>query len=79
MRTRLVTALLGTALSLAISAALWHWFGVPFAVLFVPFVPIFFWRSGGEDRPPVRECPACGFRTRDPAVQYCPRDGTALE
>jgi hypothetical protein len=45
--------------------------------LFVPFVPFLF--RGARERPPVRECPVCGFRTRDPEYDYCPRDGHRLE
>jgi hypothetical protein len=60
---RSATALVGLVASLAVSLALW-------------FVPFLFRR---EDRPPVRECPVCGFRTRDEGYEYCPRDGHRLE
>jgi hypothetical protein len=74
---RTLTAVVGIAVSLAVSVAVWYYFDSLLLFLFVPFVPFLF-RGRGE-RPPVRECPVCGFRTRDPEVDYCPRDGTRLE
>lgn len=79
--SRTVTALAGLVASFVLSVVLWQVFGSPVFFLFVPFVPFLF-RSGGdsdERRPPRRECPACGFQTRDPGFDYCPRDGTRLE
>jgi len=35
-------------------------------------------RSADRDAVPVRECPACDFRSRDPEYDYCPRDGRRL-
>jgi hypothetical protein len=32
-----------------------------------------------EDRQSVLRCPACGFETRDPEFDYCPRDGRRLQ
>lgn len=82
--SRTLTALAGIALSLAISAVVWLAFDAPFLFFLVPFVPFLFSHRGGDggsarESPPVRECPACGFRTRDPRFEYCPRDGTPLE
>ncbi len=77
--SRTATAAVGLLASLALSGILWVVFDSLLFFLFVPFVPFLF-RSGEEhDRPPVRECPACGFRTRDPEYDYCPRDGHRLE
>ncbi|MEF8979954.1 MAG: hypothetical protein V5A39_13985 [Haloarculaceae archaeon] len=59
---RSAIALVGFLVSLALSVALWFWFEIPAFLIVVPFVPFLFRR---EDRPPVRECPVCGFRTRD--------------
>lgn len=73
---RSATALVGLAASLAVSLALWVWLGIPAFLVVVPFVPFLFRR---EDRPAVRECPVCGFRTRDEGYEYCPRDGHRLE
>jgi hypothetical protein len=74
------TALVGVLLSLAVSAALWYYFDALVGFLFVPFVP-FLLRGRGDvdERPSLRRCPACDFRTRDPDFDYCPRDGTRLE
>ncbi|MFB6135892.1 MAG: hypothetical protein ABEJ04_03955 [Halobacteriaceae archaeon] len=75
--TRTLVALAAVALSLAVSALVWYVSGQVFLFLFVPFVP-FLLRRGGEP-PPARECPTCGFRTREASYDYCPRDGTELE
>jgi hypothetical protein len=75
---RVGTALVGLLVTLAASVALWVLFDVPFLFVAVPFVPFLF-RRRESDRPAVRECPECGFRTRDPEFDYCPRDGEALE
>lgn len=89
--SRTLTALAGIVLSLAISAAVWRLFDVPFLFFLVPFVPILFSRrsrsgsgepTGGEPgsrASSVRTCPVCGFRTDDPRFEYCPRDWTRLE
>jgi hypothetical protein len=73
---RSATALVGLLLSLAASVVLWVAFDIPAFLVVVPFVP-FLLRRG--ERPPVRECPVCGFRTRDPDHDFCPRDGHRLE
>lgn len=78
MDARLVTATTGLLVSLAISAVLYWQFDTLVLFLFVPFVPFFLLR-GGRDRSPRRQCPECGFSTREASVRYCPRDGTELE
>ena len=78
--SRTLTALLGVVASLAISIVLYLYTGWLLFFLFVPFVPFLF-RAGGSrpvERPPVKECPRCGFRTRDPEFEHCPRDGDRL-
>jgi hypothetical protein len=74
---RLATAVAGVALSIVVSLVAWLYFDIPFLFFFVPFVPFLF-RRGTERQPPARECPACGFRTRDESYEYCPRDGHEL-
>jgi hypothetical protein len=66
------------AASLLLSAVLWVVFDWPVLFLAVPFVPFLFWRRDGHRDATVRHCPACEFRTRDPDVRYCPRDGQQL-
>jgi len=75
--SRTATAVAGLVVSLLVSAAAWYYFDTLFAFLLLPFVPLL-WRRG-RDTPPVRECPACGFSTRDPGFDYCPRDRTPLD
>lgn len=78
--SRWTTALVGLALSLALSAALYYYFDTLFAFVFLPFVPFLLRGGSGDDsEPETRTCPACGFETRSPDYDYCPRDGTALE
>ena len=76
-RASLVAAAAGLLGSLLLSVAAYVYFDTLLLFLFVPFVPFLFRRS--TDRPPVRRCPTCGFRTRSPEFDYCPRDGTELE
>jgi hypothetical protein len=79
--SRTATAVVGLVASLAISIAVYVATGWLFLFVFVPFVPFLFARplgGDGPDRPPPRECPQCGFRTRDPDFEYCPRDGRSL-
>lgn len=78
MDSRYVTAATGLLLSLAVSALLYWQFDTLLLFVVVPFVPFLFLR-GGRERPPARECPECGFTTREESVRYCPRDGTELE
>jgi hypothetical protein len=75
--SRTATAAVGLVASVAVSVAAWYYFDTLLVFLLLPFVPVLFRRRGAD--PPVADCPACGFRTRDPAVDYCPRDGTALD
>ena len=79
--SRTLTALVGIVASLAISVLLYLYTGSLLFFLLVPFVPFFFATGRGTravERPPVRECSRCGFRTRDPEFEYCPRDGSRL-
>lgn len=76
--SRLATALLGLVVSLGLSILLWQYFGSPIFFLFVPFVPFLFRRGTERETPPVRVCEDCGFQTRDPEFEYCPRDGNRL-
>jgi hypothetical protein len=75
--SRTATALVVGALTLSVSAALAVYFDLFFLFVFAPFVPLLF-GGGDDDSPPVRECPVCGFRTRDEGYEYCPRDGEKL-
>ena len=68
--------MIGLVASVAVSVVAWVHFGVPVFLVVLPFVPFLF-RS--RDRPPVRECPRCEFRTRDESYEFCPRDGERLE
>ena len=82
-RSRMLTALAGLLVSLAVSAAIYVATGSLLLFLVVPFVPFLFSRSLGSDgnegeTPPVRKCPECGFRAQDPEFDYCPRDGRRL-
>lgn len=78
MVSRTSTAIAGLVGSLLISVVAWVVFDFPFLFLFVPFVP-FLIRRGGTGTPPPRRCPECGFSTRNPEFDYCPRDGARLE
>jgi len=75
--SRTATAAVGVAAGVAVSVAAWYYFDTLVAFLLLPFVPVLFGR--GDDETPRRECPACGFTSRDPSVEYCPRDGTHLD
>lgn len=79
--SRGLTALAGILASLAITAAIYLYTGSLLVFLVVPFVPFVLSRSRqgpADDRPPAKACPECGFRTRDPGFEYCPRDGRRL-
>lgn len=77
--SRWMTAFVGLAVSLAISAVLYYYFDTLFAFVFLPFVPFLFRSRSEREEPLVRTCPECGFETRSPEYDYCPRDGTELE
>ncbi|QCJ47924.1 hypothetical protein [Haloprofundus sp. MHR1] len=77
VRSRTLTALLGLAGSLLVSALLWWYFDSLVFFLFLPFVPFLF--RGATAAGATRRCQTCGFRTDDEAYEYCPRDGTELE
>lgn len=77
--SRTVTAVVGLAVSLLVTVALWWYFDSLFVFLFLPFVPFLF-RGLGDDEPTiVQECPHCGFQATVESYDYCPRDGTRLE
>ncbi|MXR53102.1 hypothetical protein GRX03_16005 [Halovenus sp. WSH3] len=79
--SRVLTAAVGLAVSLAASALLWMYFETFLFFLFVPFVPFLF-RDLGDDesrQPQPRECPQCGFQTLNDEYEYCPRDGRRLQ
>ncbi|MFB6255310.1 MAG: hypothetical protein ABEH58_01045 [Haloplanus sp.] len=75
--SRTATAVAGLLASLLVSAAAWYYLDTLLLFLLLPFLP-FLWRRERES-PPVRECPACGFSTRHPEFDHCPRDGTPLD
>jgi len=79
MASRTTMAIAGLVLSLLISVAAWQVFDFPFFFLFIPFVPFLFRRGTSSTTPERRRCPECGFTTRDPNFEFCPRDGTRLE
>ncbi|GAA0644467.1 hypothetical protein [Salarchaeum japonicum] len=76
MGSRTRTALVSLAASLAVSAAVYHYTGWFVFFIALPFVPLLFRED--ETEPPVRECPECGFSTRDADYDFCPRDGARL-
>lgn len=73
---RWLTALLGIALSVAISVLAWAYFDTFLLFLLVPFVPFLF---GRRSRPETKRCPECGFETDRTEFDHCPRDGTRLQ
>lgn len=76
--SRVATAAAGVLVSLLLSVGVWKVYGVGLFFLAVPFVPLLFRGRSSESEPTVHECPECGFRTRNPEFEYCPRDGTRL-
>jgi hypothetical protein len=78
--SRTLTALAGILVSLGLSVGLYLYTGSVLFFLFVPFVPFLFGAGGtGETtESPLRTCSRCQFQTRDPAFEYCPRDGSRL-
>jgi hypothetical protein len=75
---RTATAVAGLVGSILVSVAVWYYFDTLLVFLVLPFIPLL-WRRGKQSAPLERTCPACGFSTRDPGFEYCPRDGTPLE
>lgn len=73
-----MTAAVGVAVSLLVTAVLWWYFETFVFFLFLPFVPFLFRGDDGAERR-VRECPECGFRTDTDEYEFCPRDGTRLD
>ena len=81
--SRTLTALAGLLVSLAVSVAVYVYTGSLLLFLAVPFVPFLFSSSlrdaaETDDDCPVKRCPSCDFRARDPEFDYCPRDGRRL-
>lgn len=76
---RAATAIAGIVGSVLVSLAAWWYFDTLLVFLVVPFVPILLHRGSAVRRPPRRQCPVCGFTSREPEFGYCPRDGTRLE
>ena len=80
--SRTLTALAGLLGSVVLSVLVYAYPGSILFFLFIPFIPFLFFRGGGgdgdADRPPVRTCSRCEFSTRNPAFEYCPRDGSRL-
>lgn len=81
--SRLLTALAGLAVSIVVSVGIYMVTGSLLVFLFIPFVPFLFRgvrrRNRETEATRDRRCPRCGFRTRNEAYEYCPRDGTRLE
>ena len=75
--SRTATAIVGLLVSLGVSVLAWWYFNTLLLFLVVPFVPFLF--RGREESPPVETCPTCGFQSTDPAINFCPRDGTELQ
>ena len=81
--SRTLTALAGLLVSLAVSVAVYVYTGSLLLFLVVPFVPFLFSSSlrdaaGTQEKHPIKRCPSCEFRARDPEFDYCPRDGRRL-
>ncbi len=66
--SRTATALVGLAVSLAVSALAWYYLNTFLLFLFVPFVPFLFSGRGDGAEPGVRTCPRC-VRPAKPASQ----------
>lgn len=78
--SRTFSALVGLLLGLLLSVVAWVYFDTLALFLFLPLVPFLFRFPGdSSDDASVRSCPVCGFRTRDPSYEHCPRDGHRLE
>ena len=77
--SRTATAVVGLAVSLLVTVALWWYFETLAVFLFLPFVPFLFQGDGDDEGDRVRECPQCGFQTTAEEYEFCPRDGTRLD
>lgn len=77
--SRTATAAIGVAASLFVSLVAWWYFDTLLFFLVVPFIPFLFRRREADQTPSgFRQCPDCGFETRNPDYTHCPRDGTTL-
>jgi hypothetical protein len=76
--SRVATAAAGVLVSILVSVVVWKVFGIALLFLAVPFVPLLFRGRSSASEATVHECPECGFRTRNPEFEYCPRDGSRL-
>jgi hypothetical protein len=90
MRSRTATVAVGLLVNLVVSVAAWYYFDILHRFSFLPFVPILFrgrgrdddgdaGRGDARDRKPVKQCPRCGFQTRNPEFAHRLRDGARLE
>jgi hypothetical protein len=91
----MATVAVGLLVSLVVSVAAWYYFDILHIFSFLPFVPILFrgrgrdddgdagrgdaGRGDARDRKPVKQCPRCGFQTRNPEFAHRLRDGARLE
>ena len=76
--SRTATALVGAAVSLAVTFVAWYYFGTPFVFFVVPFVPFLFRRRTRSDR--RRADGRAGPRPGAPGAEIdgtweCPRCG----
>ena len=81
VNSRIATAPVVGAASVAVSALLYAYTGSVLFFLFLPFVPLFFRNRTDAAEANERstfECTRCGFATRNPEFEYCPRDGSRL-
>ena len=80
--SRTLTALVGFIASIGLSVLLYIYTGSMLFFLFLPFIPFFFVNRNREDahtaKSTTKECSRCGFTTRQPEFEYCPRDGSRL-
>lgn len=79
MDTRWLVALVGLAISIAISVLAWALFGTLLLFLFIPFIPLFALKWPRQTSTARKRCPRCGFETTQPSFKFCPRDATRLE
>lgn len=79
MDTRVLIAVGGLAVGLAISVAAWVLWETLLLFVLLPFIPLFALRGTRSTTDETHVCPACGFQTTNPEFDYCPRDGHRLE